>query len=301
MRVPLPISIASCVLVTVLAWWLSTRSQDFLTPPSKAELAQTRLAARQTNPTAHGGGDALSPQIVQSKDNIPIPVIMPRHVNRSPELDDYLSEARFGTDYLIELAQLLDKEHPERALICWERVIDSSNASESQLKMASQAVCRLKKALPTQNTQASEAIPVLIQAGTGPSAAKLLAPVLEEVCTMLGTHSSGTLFAEPKVSVGDEDMIDHGKSPVALWISAPLENSRSSDVVSFFISLEKPENLKRQVQREVYRIVQHHLNQMNDFQPLPKPTDRNSPEKLLEIRVTRMLWLKFAESLHYSP
>ena len=144
-------------------------------------------------------------------------------------------------------------------------------------------------------------LPVVIQSGTGPTAAKALEPVLTAVADELERVALGTIEVKTKIGTGTEDMIDDGKSPVALWISGPDEDSKSTDVISLFISLDHPEGLKKQLQRELYRIIRHQLGQMDDFQPLPKPHDQNSPDKLLEGRISRMVWIYFANSLQNTP
>ena len=302
MRVSIPICIASCLAVVVLTWWLSTRSREFLTAPSEAKLEQIRLEAAQTNPTAQGPTDALSPVSERDEDSGPIPVVLPEHVEAAPQLDDYRKEAKLGPDYLMELARLLSAEHPERALTCWERVLDSTKADEAQMERAAKAVIRLKKTTDPWTEYGGDAIPIVIEIGTGPTAAQLLNPVLNETAEFLNACSSGVLEVSKKVSVGSDDMIDAGRSPVAMWISGPNQDgSRSTDVVSFFIQVDTPERLHEQIHREILRIVRHHLSQMDDFQPLPKPSGQYSTDKILEGYVTRMVWKDLAKSLQKRP
>jgi hypothetical protein len=304
MRVSLPICISSAALVVLLSWWLCTRSRDFLTPPSGAELAKVRMAASQTNPTAQGLGDALSPSTSKDKESTPIPVILPESLTIAPGIEDYRDEARYGAQYLIELAGLLEAaDQPERALSCWERVIDSCKTKANQSDKAIQSIKRINAELRESGLvpPAPIRLPIVIRSGTGPSAAQALEPVLESAAKQLEQYSLGILDVSSKVSAGTEDMIEEGKSPAAIWISGPDENNASTDVVSLLISHEKPEDLKSQVEGELYRIIRHHLGQMDDFQPLPKAKDRYSPDKLLEERITRMVWKQLAESLQKTP
>jgi len=299
-RLSLPICITSCLLVVVLTWWLGTRNRDFMTPPSDAELVKVRLEASQSNPTAQGLGDALSP-ITAGHEQAPIAVVLPEHVNRAPQLEDYLDEAKHGAAYLMDLAKLLSTDHPERALTCWERVLDSSKADEEQRRRAARAIVQLKKSVRPWNEQAGDGIPVVIEVGTGPAAAALVEPILEQIATSIGTCSSGVLHVTKKISTGSEDMIENGRSPVAMWISGAGSNAASTDVVSFFIPVGASEGLSERIQTEIYRIIRHHIGQMDNFQPLPKPDDQYSPDKLLEGYVTRMVWKYLGESLQKSP
>lgn len=302
MRVSIPICIASCLAVVMLTWWLSTRSRDFLAAPSEAKLERIRISAAQTNPTAQGLGDALSPAASTDKDRTPIPVVMAHHINRAPQLDDYLDEAKHGSHYLMELAKLLGDEHPERALICWERVIDSTKANDSQKQQAANAITRLKKTTAPWNSRKENAMSLLIQIGTGPSAAKLLDSALDETTEFLNACSSGVVHFDKKVSVGNEDMVDAGRSPVAMWVSGPEEDgSTSTQVASLFIKLDEPEQHLEQVRHEVLRILREHLNQMDNFQPLPKPSEQYSTDKILEGYITRMVWMELAKSLRKVP
>lgn len=296
MRVSLPITIASCVAVVLLSWWLSTRSRDFMAVPSAGKLENIRLAASQTNPTAQGMGDALSPNST-NQNQTPIPVILPQHVANAPQLDDYLNEAKLGSDYLIELAELLKKEHPERSLTCWERVIDSCKANDKQINRAAKEISQLKKRTPPWNTLPEKGLTVVIQAGTGPTTAALLDPVLEQVGNQLQKASSGVITIETKVSAGEEDLADEGLAPVAIWMSGPTENSASTDILSFSTPVDSMDGLDQKVKRAIYRIIRLHLKEMDGFRPLPKQSDRYSTDKLLESHISRMVWKYYAESL----
>ena len=296
MRVSLPICIASCLLVVVLSWWLSTRSRDFMVTPDQAELERIRLAAAQTNPTAQGMGDALSPSS-SGQDQAPIPVILPEHVANAPQLDDYLNEAKHGPDYLVDLAELLKKDHPERALSCWERILDSSKAGNKKRLEAAEQVATLKKSIIPWNDKPENGIIVIIQAGTGPTTAALLEPILEQVGSELQKASSGIITFETKVSAGEEDIADEGMAPVALWMSGPTESSASTDILSFTTPVDSMDGLDARVKRSIYRIIRLHLKGVDNIQPLPKLVGQNSPDKLLEGHITRMVWKWFAESL----
>ncbi len=300
MRVSLPICIVSSVVVVLLTWWLSTRSRDFLTAPPESELERTRLAATQQNPTAQGGGDALSPS-TSSQDQAPIPVILPEHVQDAPKLDDYLEEAKLGADYLIELAELLEKDHPLRSLTCWERVLDSTKASSSQIQRAAKQVARLKTSTPLWNADPEKGLTVVIQAGTGPTTAALLKPPLDQIAMKLQKISSGVLTVEFKISAGEEDLVDEGEAPVAIWISGPSADSPSTEVLSFSHPVDSSDGLDETLDRILYNMIRHHLSQMDNFQPLPKLEGQNSPDKLLEGRISRMVWNEFGRSLQTSP
>jgi len=298
MRVSLPITIAACLVVVLLSWWLSTRSRDFLTPPDAARLAEVRQRAISMNPTAEGIGDALSPADPRDGSAGPVPVILPRHIQSEPRIDDYLEEARHGAAYLSGMAHLLESSgHPDRALICWERVLDSSKASEAQSRRAADAILQLKSSLPASNEAPQKSIPLVIQAGTGPAAATKLAPSLEKTARLMEACSAGVISVTSKVSIGTDDMIEDGKSPVALWISGPDQDSPSTEVVSFFIPINATEDPDDQVQTEAYRLIRHSIGQMDNFQPLPKPSEQYSTDKLLESHITRLVWKCFGESL----
>lgn len=296
MRVSLPICVASCLLTIVLSWSMSTRSRDFLSSPSEYNLNLIRAAATQANPTAQGMGNALVPS--RPSQNIsPVAVILPEHLATPPRLDDFQLEARHGTQYLIDLAGLLSENYPERALTCWERVIDSSQADARECRLAADRIAELKKTTPPWNEDPTDGLIVVIQAGTGPTTAALLDPILKRVGADMQQASSGVITIETKVSAGDEDLVDEGLAPVAIWMSGPTENSTSTEILSFSTPVDSMDGLDEMLKHSLYRIIRLHLKEMDKFRPLPKPDGQNLSGKLLDTHISRILWLALGESL----
>lgn len=300
MRISLPLCIASALAVLLLSWWLCTRSRDFMEAPTAAELQRIRVAAAQAIPAPQGMRNALSGK--PEDQSTPIPVILPESLKKAPRLDDYLEEARHGADYLIEMASLLEAGgHPERALACWERVLDSCITSPDQARRAASSILKLKRGDALNDVTHPTPVEILIHCGSGPTAAQLLEPILMELSKHLERASLGVLEVGVKISAGTDDLIDNGQSPAALWISGTADDAPSTDVASIIVPVEPGLALSKPVELEIYRTIRRHLNQMDDFQPLPKISGQYSPDKLLESQITRMVWMEFAKSLQKQP
>lgn len=300
MRVSLPVTISSCLAVVLLTWWLSTCSRDFLTPPDAGKLAEIRQRATAMNPTSGGRGDALSPADPRQASSGPVPVVLPRHIQSKPKLDDYLDETRHGSDYLTGLARLLDSNgHPARALLCWERVLDSSQASHQQRAQAIKNIRRLRKSEPDWNSDPAEALPLTIRAGTGPTAATQLRPVLKDWAEIITELSAGILSVQTEVAEGEEDLGDGSEAPVALWITGTEAEGPSTEIFSF--TMGDPETLQPRVGHEIHRIIRHHISRHSKLTAPPSISPERKAAEALHDDFTRLSWQKFGESLHAQP
>lgn len=292
----MPLTLASCLLVVVLSWWLSTRSRDFLSPPDPDHLQQVRVKAATMNPTAGGLGDALSPANQRAGSKRPVPVVLPRHIQSQPQLDDYLDEANHGAEYLSGLARLLKSSgHPERSRLCWERVLDSCKADESQRRLAITEIRELRKNAPEWQVEAGSRLPIILRAGTGPTAAAQLRPVLQQWAKTTEAISGQLLEVRSDVAAGNEDLGEGEDSPVAMWITGPGDDAPSTDVVSF--PLGKPEQLSAMVGSQLHRILKLQLAAQGKLQAPATLNPGARPQDVLHDGVTRLSWREFGLSL----
>lgn len=306
MRVPLPLVIFSCLAVVGGTWWHGRRNTDFLTPPSESKLADIRMRVESSLPPADHPGDAVSvPPEIRNAPPPALPetlkpVIKPGDFTRPPSLYEYADLAQNGSNYLIDLAVMLEAEGQfQRALIAWERVIDTGKPDESQSSAAITAIKRLRPTLPDWNTDPSQAIPITLHAGTGENTAPILTPILEEAARDLERASAGILKITATVAAGRGNLAASGSPPVALWLAGPTPKNRSTEVLSF--TVDSPETLPQEVRKTVFRILRSYLARETPHPPPRSIADEVPPLEALNFHISRRSWLELGNLLNLPP
>ncbi len=303
MRVPLPIAIILSLIVIGVVWWRGTAGIDFLTPPSDAELAAIRNRVEMSLPQANLRDDAIS--VPDTPPPLPEPVVIEKppepeidlgDLSSAPGLSAYAEFGEKGSSYLIELASLLESEGQfQRALLAWERVLDSTDADPAQAAAAMAAARRLRPTLPDWNVDPQGAVSITLHAGTGKKLAASLEPILAQVAKDIGRASSGILAVEISVASGTSSLDEDGPTPVAMWISGTGEGSSSTDVLSF--TVKDLETVEPEVMRTVILLVRNHFEKSRTL-TAPTVPPRDEPARTaLELRVTRLSWQSFGRAL----
>lgn len=213
----------------------------------------------------------------------------PGDFSKTPEIQEYQNQAAKGASHLIELAGFLESQGQfQRALLAWERVLDSGKPDAAQAKTALDAVKRLRPTLPEWNTDPKKAVTITLQAGAARKTAKTVKPLLEETAKHLEKASSGILKVKVMVAEGRDIKRKDTPVPVAMWITGADKKSRSTDVLSF--TVESPETLARDVDATAFQIVRSHLGRKAGQSPPPDLTDGESPRDAFGSHVTRLFW-----------
>jgi hypothetical protein len=304
-RVPIPVVIFLCLAVVGGVWWRGTRGIDFLTPPKEPSLAAIRLRVESSIPPVDQPADAVSAprearRTTPPPPPAPKPVIRSEEFSRPPILDEYRDLGPNGAAYLAELAELLEMEGQfQRALIAWERVIDTGKPDDAQANAAISAIKRLRPTLPDWNTDVSQAIPIGLHAGTGKKTAAELKPILEATARELEQASAGILKVTATVAAGKGELTASGPPPVALWLAGPGEDARSTEVLSF--TVDSAEQLQEQVRQTVFRILRGFLSREVPQTP-PRPMADDTPAlEALHSHITRRSWQEFGNLLNLPP
>ncbi len=302
-RVPIPIVLLLCLSLVAGLWWFGTRNADFLTPPSESELAKIRSQVQLSLPQLDQPSDAVSatPQpeeVTPPEPEIPKPVVVYGDLNRPPSLDEYLSLASEGTAFLTDLAVLLEsKEQSQRALIAWERVIDSTKPDDSQFKAATAAILRLRATLPNWNTDPAKAIPVTLHASTNTKTAKTLTPILQEAARDLERASAGIL--KVTTSITTKSSKSSTQPPVALWLTGAAKKQSSTEVLSFKFNSSK--TLLDDTRKTVFQILSGYMTKETTLPP-PRPiADGTSPVTALNSYISRRSWQQLGRKLNSPP
>ncbi len=314
-RVPVPLVILLSLGAIGLPWWLGTRHMDFLTPPGDFQLARIRADIAGSFPkrapvvpesSLPGPADAVQSPIK------PAPVIDPGDAHAPAPLDAYRGHAAAGAAAFIELAALLEEQSGHaRALLAWERVLDSCRAEPAQITAALAGIQRLRPLVAPWHIDPQAARPLVLEAtvrsGTPPDGWQDL---LEECAEELGRHSAGLLRGEARVAAApppgrersarrkrrNPPAASTGPAVLQLRMLGEGEGAASTPLIDF-VPNPDPQILRRQIRAAVYTLVASQLAAATDFTP-PEPLgDREFPAAALATRITRLAWSEFGKSL----
>jgi len=295
-RIPIPVVILFSLLAIAIPGWLGMRHADFLTPPDEATLDAIRMQAESALPRLATQSDAISPQGSGTRIIANTPSVQLGNLSIPPRLNEYANHARQGAPYLIELANRLENEgHEARALLAWERVIDSAASGEGEIQAAIEAVGRLRETVPAWNSNPEERPAITLHAGTGKKSAEALEPILSQAAADLELASSGTLRVASKVNAGPDIDLDDGPVPVAIWITGSDPEARSTEVRSFTVAT--PETLVHDTHRTLYLLVQGHLRNAPEIKRPPSPPEDGDSREAINTHITRLQWKKFGDLL----
>lgn len=304
MRVPIPLVILLVLSVVGGVWWYGSKDLDFLTPPSEASLATIRSKVEESLPPADHPLDAVPTPVIEEPPPPPPvetkPEIELGDLSVPPHLDEYAASGEKGAAYLIELAALLEAEGQfQRALLAWERVLDSAKSTDADVQSAIAAIKRLRPTLPDWNTDPTKATAITLEAGTGRKTAKLLTPILVAVASELEKSSAGLLKVTAKVTAGKDQKNSSTPSPVAIWLSGSAKESRSTEVLSFTVG--KPETLPDEVRLTVFRVLRGYLGHKSGQSPPPALGENEPAVDAFTSHVSRLLWNDLGVTLNHPP
>lgn len=284
-----------CLGVIGGVWWHGTRDHDFLTPPPESELTAIREKVAASIPPAD------HPQEVENETTVPSPqkqeIIEPGDFNKPPTLAEYRDEAWKGAAALAGLAARLEAAgKPQRALLAWERVLDSAAPDPEQTRTAIAAIKRLRSGLSAWNADPQAAIAITLHAGTGKSTAAVIDPLLAEIAGELNAASSGILNISVKVASGNDIPDSFGPPPVALWFAGPADDSPSTEVLSF--TIDSTENLRADVLETLCQLLRGYLARTASLTVPEAIANEGQTAEPCPWLVTRLGWLELGSRLN---
>lgn len=296
-----------CLLTVAGLWWYGTRQMDFLTPPDSGRLELVRTAVQRSLQESKVTHVSASSTSNRRHDPIPPPeVLEPKppidlgDLKTEPVIDEYADLIGKGSAHLIDMAVLLETEGEfQRALLAWERVLDSGKPEPTQVSAAVQAIKRLRPTLPEWNTDPSKRIAIVLHAGTGRRTSAALKPALEAVARQIEKSSSGILQVGTKITVGKESRRTTNPTPVALWLAGAAEKSRSSEVLSFTVSTNTV--LADELLKTAFQVIRGYTGRGIQRNPPPGLFDGETVNEALGSHITRMLWRDLGVQLNHPP
>ncbi len=271
------------------------RQHDFLTPPSDAVLNEIRKKAASSVPPADHP-DALGEEAAPKSTTVAVPMIDLGDFARAPKLAEYRKDASMGADSLVDLAERLEAAgQAQRALLAWERVLDSAPAQEAQTLAAITAVQRLRSGLSDWKAMPEDAIAITLHAGTGKTTAALLEPVLTQIASEMSQSSAGILKISAKVAAGNDIPESLGPPPVALWFAGEGEEPLSTEILSFTVGA--PENLRADVLATLSKLLRGYLARTSSLTIPEVSAPDGTPETSSTPHITRLAWRELGTRL----
>lgn len=213
----------------------------------------------------------------------------------SPGLAAYREFAQNNPpERLFELSSTLrTRGQFQRALLAFERVIDTAKADSKALAEAAKGIVALSPTLPRWNIDPTTEIPLTLHLGTAQLAGESLKAAALQVATSIRKSSGDQLDIMPKIASSSSEEASP-ESPVALWISTGGKDPASSAVITFRAT-DELEAATDEISLAVFQAVRGHLKKLG--YPLPPPIQATGRD-LLSIHITRLMWRDLAQSLH---
>ncbi len=308
------------LVVPVVLWLAGTRALDFTTPPDAGRLEQVRQEARAGLKRAEMVLPA-SAELDYEVDKQPprrIQTRRPAHLSDddlNPPLDSFKQLASKGARHMIDLSRIAEKAGDRRrALLGWERVIDSCRADSKHSAAALAAVKRLREKTPPWSS-ANRPLPLRVCLSGPEAAAEKLGEALSRVEKDLAQASHGVLSVRAELTVIRPDPPKPAPKPVkgrrapraprvtvppiTLCLGGGAENTRQTAKTTLGVTAaSKPEAIHEELLRQVFRQAATALGKNKDFKAVAGLDKRESPLDALSYRITRLRWLELAENLN---
>ena len=316
MRIPIPIAIGSCFIATGAMWYFSTRNADFTTPPSTDQQQQTSEQWKQKNisppSVAPLSADLKTKQATPASSDPsnlikqPTPPAPPKQLplgdlKQSPQLSEYGTLGDHGSASMIMLAKELEsKQAKQRALLAWERVLDTTKPDEKQLNQTVAAIQRLSSELGPWNTDPTQDITLTLHAGATLKDKAALEKALQATAETITLASNHILKIKTNITLGKGKPPETPRVPIAIWFTRSSQKSGTQGEtlpISFMIDPTQEDQLTNQCQAAVYKLLRDYLEDATSYAPLPEPPAGVKADQLLSYYITRLIWREFANSL----
>jgi hypothetical protein len=312
MRVPIYIVIVACLLTFVVVWLIGTNDKDFTTPPTPKDLVAISEEWEKSRPNIAppkpinanllANTDVTTPRSPTGPVQ-PKPEMLPTgNLQHSPSLSEYGTHGDHGGEAMVQLATNLEtKGELQRALLAWERVIDTADPSDDERKLAVTAIKRLKTTLPPWNPDPIGDIELTLHAGATLRDKEALQEALSMAAGVISEASGNVIMVKTKASIGKSRGIKTPRIPIAIWFSRPGTTSSSpraeTPPISFMADPNQKDMLASQIEAGVYALLRAHMAAETSFSPLPEYPSGVRPDDLLKQHITRLMWREFVNSM----
>lgn len=300
-RVPIPVVILLGAAAIGLPWWYWTKDIDFMNSPTRGQLEMIRYKTTASLPKQESlfATRTERPDLAEVQSPIKAPPAIHPGAPQSPaEIDEFRNFAAKGAAAFVELASHLEEQSGNaRALLAWERVLDSCQPTEAQQQAAISGVKRLQPLVAPWNIDPTATTPLILEALVPKGAsADGLEEVLRECATLLTNKSSGLLKFTSRIE--ETAAQESADSLISIQIIAEHEGSTSTGLVNLPPASPEVPLSRDGVLAAAYKLIAAQLAAATDFTP-PSPISQDAGAvEAISTSVTRLSWLEFGKSLH---
>jgi hypothetical protein len=307
--VPIPITVVLCLVTVAGVWWSETREMDFMAPKGGAS-ALADFAPGLETPDAPGPRAVVPVNLPSGRPGTGAPTSPHLGITldlgdlaSSPSLSEYTEHAHKGVSYLISLATELEARGEfQRALLCWERVLDSGSPTEEERTTATGAVTRIQPTLPRWNVDPMAEILLAVEIGSTRSESPAMAGAVLELQAFLRRDSGDQIKFVSQVAFGAKSRAPEN-GPIAISITSAPDTA--PDGYSLVRSTTPGDNtattLYLSLLSECYLMVTNHLTALDELVPPGPPRHPENPLRDFSEQITRLHWRAFAQSLVPAP
>lgn len=302
MRVPIYVTLPLIALSMGVIWWLGTKEKKFNDPPPASELTAVRektlqelKAAASIAPEEPRAAIKVRPALQKLDASGPkASSLEPKDFGEltvSPALDCYLPIAGRGADVMIDLATQLElKGQTQRALLAWERVLDSTPASPEQQDTARKAIARYRSQLPPWNVDPLTTQRVVLHARCDRDRAKLVEPMLKEIIGLLNEASSGVVECVLELQIGAKASAGKPQQPLALWFQGTSADSPTSKILTIPSLPASAAEQKQFLVLQSYKLIRDGLSSQSNLRPPAESSSGDEAAQMLSSAITRYSW-----------
>lgn len=287
--VPLKVVIPLLLLIPLTVWFIGTRKYNFM---EARNIPENELRPEFASPVNHGIVDLLnSPQEPSPKEDAPtMPVIAVGDFQTSPALNEYQAESELGALALMNLAQRLQAAgQVQRALLAYERVLDSTPTGTSTQLEAETALADLKEIIPIWNPDPEAAIPLQLHLNTARTPESLTGTIT--TLTELIRVGSGNQ-AQPEFRITSSPLPNQQlpSLPLAIWLTIPGEDPEKPSLAIVTVTPQSDEELDSSLTHGVYRLLSKRIESIALLTPPPVLLQGEDPENAIVNKITRLAW-----------
>lgn len=302
MRIHWAVVVFSVIGTILITWHLRTKDMDFLTPEGveiTPEEGSAEIAALQPQIVDQPkiDGEVIAGVDQQKNKEPEVPQITDQDLGdleASPGLTTFREFANsHSPDRLFELSSALRARGQfQRALLAFERVIDTGKADSDALAEAAKGIAALSPTLPRWNIDPSSEIILTLHLGTSGPASDPLKQAILDVALLIQESSGDQLEIVPTINSTNQTDAPENR-PILLWLAPPGEDSLTSSVITLRLP-EDETSLTPEISLAVFRAIRSHLTRLG----YPAAPDVPTPgPNLLKYQITRLMWRDFARSL----
>lgn len=293
--VPLKFAIPLLIILPLMLWFWGTRKYDFMTP---RVIPEHELRPDFASPVNGDLANSLQPSEEEPPppEPEPIPDLDPGDFQVSPSLAEYRSYAEDGTPALLKLAQNLQNDgHIQRAVLAYERIIDSTPSISLEREPAEQALAGLKVSLPRWNVDPEASIPLTINLLSARNE-ESLQPSLAALSELITTSSGGICQPSFILKSAPEPSVELPAFPIAIWLTVEGEDPEVPSLPVVTVAPTSEAEVDGDLNLALYRLLARRVQENRNLTPLPSLQEGEDPETALVAKITRLSWQRLLKT-----